>query len=87
MFNNIMAMLTTVISGTGSQSIILIWSGLYYVCGFSALLYFISKYGKEFIKIAKRSKGSLSNRKKILYSFINKWTIAYILFYTSVPFI
>ena len=84
MFNNIMAMLTTIISCTDSQNIILIWSSLYYVCGISALLYFLFTYGKDFINIIKENHKFLHVRKKIMYSFINKWTIAYILFYTFV---
>lgn len=81
MFNNIMAMLTTVISVANFQDIIFIWSTLYYLIGTSALFYFLFKYGREFINIVKGNNRFLSNRKKILYSFINKWTIAYILFY------
>ena len=81
MFNNIMAMLTTVISCMDSQTIITIWSGIYYMCGISALVYFILRYGREFFNIISEKHKLLQVRKKVFYSFFNKWTIAYILFY------
>lgn len=84
MFNNIMAMITTVISYTDSQAIILIWSSLYYLLGISALFYFILKYGGDFLQSIKEQNTLLKVRKKIFYSFANKWCLMYILFYTLV---
>lgn len=84
MFNNIMAMLTTVISYTDSQTVILIWSSLYYLIGIAALFYFILKYGNEFLRSVKEQNTVLKVRKKLLYSFTNKWTLMYILFYIFV---
>lgn len=84
MFNNIMAMLTTVISYIDSQAVILIWSSLYYLIGIAALFYFIFKYGGEFLKAVKEQNTVLKVRKKLLYSFSNKWALMYILFYIFV---
>ncbi|MDU1006557.1 MAG: CPBP family intramembrane glutamic endopeptidase [Clostridium butyricum] len=81
MFNNIMAMITTLISTTNSQNILLIWSSIYYICGVSALLYFLFKYGKELIDTCKEKNEVLKVRNKIFYSFTNKWSLMYLVFY------
>lgn len=81
MFNNILAMLTTVISFADSQVIISIWSSIYYLVGMLSLFFFIFKYGKEFSYIAREKYKLIRVRKKIFYSFFNKWSILYILFY------
>lgn len=84
MFNNIMAMLTTVISSIDSQPIISTWSSFYYLIGIIALFYFIAKYSKEFVNVVKEQNTVLKIRKKIIYSFVNKGSLMYILFYIFV---
>lgn len=84
MFNNIMAMLTTVISSIDSQTIIIAWSNIYYICGILALFYFILRYGREFLNIISEKHNLLQVRKKVLYCFFSKWTVAYVLFYVFV---
>ena len=81
MFNNILAMLTAVISFADSQVIISIWSSFYYLVGILSLLFFIFKYGKEFSNIMKEKYKLIKVRKKIFYSFFNKWSMLYIIFY------
>ncbi|MGN0144640.1 MAG: lysostaphin resistance A-like protein [Clostridium sp.] len=81
MFNNTCAMLTTVISYSGSQWISLLWGSFYYLAGISAVIFFMFNYGKEFIQSMSEKYKYMKLRKNIFYSFCNKWSILYILFY------
>lgn len=81
MFNNTCAMLSTVISYSNSQWISVLWGSFYYLAGISAVIFFILKYGKEFIRNMSDKHKYVKFRKKIVYCFFNKWSILYILFY------
>lgn len=80
-FNNTLAMLSTVISYKNLQWISALWGSFYYLAGISALIFFILKYGKEFIRNMNDKYKYVNLRKKLVYSFFNKWSIIYILFY------
>lgn len=81
MFNNMIAMATTVVSSNCSNNVVLMWTSIYYIGGISALFYFFLKYGKEFVNIAKEKHSFLSIKRKFFYSVFNIGTIAYIIFY------
>lgn len=86
MFNNTIAMTTTIVAGFASDKIAYFWGIGYYLIGFAALIVLIVKYGKEFINAMKPSDKTMGTFKKLFYAIFNKWSIMYLLVYVAFLF-